>query len=62
MLAYVTQTTLTGDLVPALRIVTGLVGATELKSCLEHLDELSGGDLFKKAVDTLTSQPKDLDK
>jgi Bacteriophage holin family len=61
ILAFVTQSVLTGDMVPAMRIVTGLIGATELKSCLEHLDTLSGGSLFKTAIDRLTSQHKDDD-
>lgn len=58
ILAYVTQATLTGDLVPALRIVAGLIGVTELKSCLEHLDEMSGGSFFKTAIDRLTGQQR----
>jgi hypothetical protein len=41
-LAFVTQSYLTGDFIPAVHIVAGLIGVTELKSCLEHLDELSG--------------------
>jgi hypothetical protein len=44
--AYVTETSLLDGLVPAVKMVTGLIGMTELKSCLEHLDELGGNALF----------------
>jgi dolichol kinase len=53
VLAFVVETWLTGPAVPAIKIVTGLIGVTELKSCLEHIDELSGGDLFKSAIASL---------
>ena len=43
----------------AIRVMTGIVGTRELKSCLEHLDTLSGGELFKKALDRLASTAKD---
>jgi hypothetical protein len=59
VLAFITEKYLTGDIVPCMRIVTGLVGITELKSCLEHLDELSGGSFFKAAVNQLTGGDKD---
>jgi hypothetical protein len=36
----------------AIRLVTGIVGVTELKSCLEHLDELHQAPLF----DTILSK------
>lgn len=58
VLAFATEQCLTGDVVPCMRVVTGLIGITELKSCLEHLDELSGGSFFKAAVDQLTSGDK----
>lgn len=53
-LAFMTEQFLTGPAVPAMRLVTGLIGLTELKSCLEHLDSLSGGSLFKTIVDRLS--------
>lgn len=50
LLAFATETYLLGPLIPAIKIVTGLIGVTELKSCLEHLDELSGKSLFSAAI------------
>lgn len=46
ILAFIVETNLLGSLVPVTRMVTGLIGMTELKSCLEHLDELGGNQLF----------------
>jgi hypothetical protein len=46
ILAFVTEQYLLTSLVPAVRIVTGLIGMTELKSCLEHLEDLSGQPIF----------------
>lgn len=54
VLAFLTEQFLTGPVVPAARLVTGLIGLTELKSCLEHLDSLSGGSLFKTILDRLS--------
>ena len=62
LLAFVVETYLTGPVVPACRIVTGLTGLTELKSCLEHLDELSGTNLLAAAIAKLApEQPNDKD-
>lgn len=60
VLAFMTETWLTGDLVPAIKIVTGLIGVTELKSCLEHLDDLNGMPLFTSILSRLAPPPIDL--
>lgn len=54
LLAFFTEQFLTGDAVPALKYVTTLIGVTELKSLLEHMDSLSNGSFFKTIVDKLT--------
>jgi len=46
VLAFVVESYMTGSLIPCIRMVTGLIGMTELKSCLEHLDSLGGQPLF----------------
>lgn len=56
ILAFITETYLTGPLIPAIKMVTGLVGVTELKSCLEHLDELGGQPLFASILGRLAPQ------
>jgi hypothetical protein len=53
VLAFFVGTYLTGPIVPCLQGVTGLIGVTELKSCLEHLDELHGSSLFATLVKKL---------
>lgn len=54
VLAFLTETYLTGELVPAMRIVAALVGVTELRSVLGHLDEITGGSVFKTILSLLT--------
>jgi hypothetical protein len=53
VLAFVTEQYLLSSLVPAVRVVTGLIGMTELKSCLEHLDTLGGQPLFASILKRL---------
>lgn len=53
VLAFLVETWLTGPIVPAIKMVTGLIGVTELKSCLEHLDELGGNPIFASLLDKL---------
>lgn len=50
LLAYLTETALLGSLLPVVRMVTGLIGMTELKSCLEHLDLLGSGPIFESLL------------
>lgn len=57
--AFLCQQYLTGDLLPVFKLVTALVGAVELKSCLENLDSISGTNLFKVILDKLTQPPGD---
>lgn len=59
ILAFAVEVNLMGDLVPTVKIVTGLIGATELKSCLEHLEELSGMPLFESILSRLSPPPID---
>lgn len=54
-LAYLTQKYLTGDSIPTANIVAGLIGITELVSCLENLNAISGQKLLKTIIDKLGS-------
>lgn len=56
MLAFLTETYLLNHSIPVSNIVAGFVGITELKSCLENLNVISGGDLLKQIVDKLGSK------
>ncbi len=46
VLAFCVETYMTSSVVPIIHMVTGLIGVTELKSCIEHMDDLYGSPLF----------------
>lgn len=56
MLGFLTQTYLTGDHVPVASIISGFIGLTELTSCLENLNTMSGNDLLKAILDKIGSK------
>lgn len=58
LLAFVTQTYLTGNTIPVANIVAGFVGITELLSCLENLNGISGTDLLKSLLEKLANKSK----
>lgn len=49
VLSSVTETYLTNGQVPVLNVVTSIIGITELKSCVENLNIITGGTI----VDTI---------
>lgn len=55
MLAFATEKWMTGP-VGILAFVNTVIGARELKSCLEHLDEIHGGSLLKSSIDFLVAR------
>jgi phage-related holin len=55
MLGFLVERYLTGDLVPIVKILSGMVGITELKSVLENLEELTGIPLLQLLIQKLTS-------
>ncbi len=59
ILAFLTETYLTGTTVAVCKIVTSFVGLTEITSIIENLNELSGGSLLKALISKLGSQNKD---
>lgn len=56
MLGFLTQQYLTGPEVPVASIIAGLVGLTELTSCLENLNIIGGNDMLKAILDKLGQQ------
>jgi phage-related holin len=56
LLGFITQQYLTGDLIPLVKILAGLIGITELKSVLENIEELTGLSLIKLLIDKLSQQ------
>lgn len=61
-ISFLVQTYLTGDLLPASKLVTSLVGMVELKSVLENLDIISGTSLFQVILSRIVQSQSDLDK
>lgn len=55
MLGYVAQHYMMSDSLPVSSIVAGFVGLTELKSCFENLNSISGQDLLKSVIDKIGS-------
>jgi hypothetical protein len=56
VLAFIVETYLINGWVPIVKTVTGIIGMTELKSCLEHLDDLGGNKLFGSILAALAPQ------
>ena len=58
LLAFLTQQYLTGPNVPCAQIVASLIGLTELTSCMENMNSISGTDVLKSVIDKLSSKNK----
>ena len=58
MLGFLVEQYLTGDLIPIVKILSGMVGITELKSVLENLEDLTGLPLLRLLIDKLTQTEK----
>lgn len=59
MIAFIAQKYLLADSIPASNIVAGLIGITELTSCLENLNAISGDNLLKIIISKIGSANKD---
>jgi len=65
ILAFVVEMYLLSSFIPVVKIVTGLIGMVELKSCLEHLNEINGNPIFglilaKLAPDQIDAPPSEI--
>lgn len=47
---------LMGDLVPAVKLIAGVIGVVELKSILENADAINGAPIFANIIKSLGSQ------
>lgn len=56
ILGFLTEVYLLDHSMPVSNIIAGLVGLTELKSCLENLDAVGGGGVLKQVIDKLGSK------
>lgn len=55
LLSFICEKYLMGSTIPVVKLISGLVGATEIKSCLENLNEIGGGDLLKQVITKIGS-------
>lgn len=55
-LGFLTETYMTGPMVPVSKIVSSLIGLTELKSCIENLNDINGSPVLTSLVQKLSSQ------
>jgi hypothetical protein len=58
ILGFLVETYLTGDAVPIVKVLAGMIGITELKSVLENLEALTGIPLLTLLIDRLTNIEK----
>lgn len=56
MLAYLTETYLTGNIIPVSKIASAYIGLTELTSIIESLNEINGGNVLSSLISKLGSQ------
>lgn len=49
-LAFLAEHYLTGGAIPLVKLVSGVVGLTEITSCLENINTLSGGSVFRSIL------------
>ena len=56
IISYFTQIYLLSNAFPVTNLITGIIGMTELKSCLENSESILGSSLFDSIVQKLGSQ------
>lgn len=55
ILGYIAQTYLIHDLIPVASIISGFIGMTEVVSCMENLNAISGNNLLESLIKKLGS-------
>lgn len=60
MASYLVHQYMTGDLLPADKLVAGLIGIVELKSILENLNTINGTPVFAQIVNKAISAQEQL--
>lgn len=58
-LGFLVEKFLTGDFVPLAKIMSGLVGITELKSILENMETITGLPILQLLINKLSQQETD---
>lgn len=57
-LALVTETYLTQDLIPLVKLATSYIGLTELKSILENIEDITGVPALQTLIDSIVAKLK----
>ncbi len=60
--SFLVQQYLTGDLFPASKLVTAMIGLVELSSMLENLDVLNGSPVFQAIIARIVQTKSDMEK
>lgn len=55
---FLVQQYMLSDLIPVVKIISTFIGITELKSCLENLDDINGEPILKAIIEKLGSENK----
>lgn len=58
MLGFLTETYMTGDAIPVVKILAGYIGITELKSVMENMEIVSGVSIIKLLIKKLDTSEK----
>ena len=62
IMAFLVQQYLTGEILPAAKLVAALIGLVELTSILENLDAINGTPIFKAIVSRIAQQQMEVKK
>jgi len=55
MVSFLVHQYMTGDLLPADKLVAGMIGLVELKSILENMDTINGAPVFQTIINKTVS-------
>ncbi len=54
-LGYLVQQYMLSDFIPVVKIISAFIGITELKSCMENMDDINGEPILKAIIAKLGS-------
>lgn len=54
-LGFLVETYMLGGVIPIVKIIASFIGLTELKSCMENMDDINGEPILKALIDKLGS-------
>lgn len=61
-LSYLVHQYMTGDILPADKLVAGLIGIIELRSILENMNAINGTPVFAAVIDRAVSAQRKLER